>query len=76
MELDYLQGKKVLFVDDDCRVFYSDLFCMIADSAGNTSCLRADPELSFHFRAMQERFKELLQDEKCVETISVGLTDV
>ena len=75
MAQDYLQGKKVLFVDEDCRIFYTDLFYMIADNAGPTSCLRTDPELSFHFRAIQERLKELIQNEKCVETISVGLAD-
>lgn len=75
MMQEYLQGKKVLFVDDDCRVFYSDLFQMIADSAGVTSCLRTDPELSLHFRAMQKRFAQLIQDERCIETVTVGLTD-
>lgn len=75
MMQEYLQGKKVLFVDDDCRVFYSDLFQMLSDSAGLASCLRTDPELSFHFRAMQKRFAELIQDEKCIETVTVGLTD-
>lgn len=75
MALNYLQGKRVLFVDEDCRIFYTDLFYMIADNAGPTSCLRADPELAFHFQAMQERLRELIQDEKCVETISVGLAD-
>lgn len=75
MTQDYLQGKKVLFVDEDCRTFYLDLFCMIADNAGPTSCLRTDPELSFHFQAMQKRFAELIQDKKCVEIVSIGLTD-
>lgn len=64
MMQEYLQGKKVLFVDDDCRMFYSDLFQMIAD-----------PELSLHFRAMQKRFAQLIQDERCIETVTVGLTD-
>lgn len=76
MAQEYLNGKKVLFVDDDCRVFYSDLFHMIADSTTEKTCLRSDPVLDLHFRSMLKRFSELIQDEKCVETLSVGLTDL
>lgn len=72
---EYLKGKKVLFVDDDCRIFYNDLFYMIADSTTEKTCLRSDPVLDFHFRSILKRFSVLIQDEKCCETVSVGLAD-
>lgn len=75
MSQEYLLGKKVLFVDDDCRVFYSDVFEMIEASAGVACCLCSDPVLAFHFEAMRKRFRELIQDDKCTETLSVGLCD-
>lgn len=75
MSQEYLMGRKVLFVDEDCTVFFSDVFEMINSFAGKACCLRTDPVLAFHFEAMQKRFGELIQGDKCVETLSVGFTE-
>lgn len=75
MSQEYLFGRKVLFVDEDCVVFHSDLFEMIWNSAGSTCCLHSDPVLAFHFETMRKRFGELLQGDKCVDVLSVGLAD-
>ena len=75
MVQEIFRGKSVVFTDDGSVKLYMDLFDMIFETAGTTSCLRTDPELNYHLQALRSRLAILTHDGECCEWLVLGLGD-
>lgn len=58
----YYDGHRVLASEDESIAFWLQVFYMLNDAAGLTSCMKSDPELQQHFQAILERLAVLSAD--------------
>ncbi len=58
----YYDGHRVLGSDEESIAFWSQVFYMLDDAAGSSSCVKSDPELHRHFQAILKRFAILSAD--------------
>lgn len=56
---DYYKGHRVVASDDGDVAFWSQLFFSLDDVAGPLSCMKVDPELRLHYRAILDRLSVL-----------------
>lgn len=72
---DYYKGRRVLFFDGGELIYWSNLFDMLESFMGVNCCMKSDPELWLHFRAILDRLAVLTHDADVSEVVTLFLAD-